>query len=498
MIDVPVDTPVVVPTEARTEARLSKSFVNAFFCLYLVIGLGLIALSPPFQSADAFAHFDRASGIASGQLVAITQHRTSGSYLPLGVIDLEDVFSTIPFDPTARATDSQFHAATQLNWNSPKVFVAYTTGGNIPFLYLPQVVGILIGKLVSPHVVVSFYLAELANLLAFIALTRWALLRFPRRLALPLGIFLLLPMTISVAISVNPDCLLLALSTVFAASVYSGYRESHELHTTSATSLAPGRRAARTHRRMANAYYIGFASLFFMTLEKPPLLVLGLLLPMADLYTNLRRYVVRVIVFMASAGVPYALWSRFWARGVGGTPPLYPLAPGRQLRLVITDPLKDLVVIYQTLWQGSWLFWRQLVAGIGWLDVGFPTWAYVALTIVVAASILSVVDTTRSDVRRLLWSLLVLFATACGISFSLYVAYSPYAAGGIYGLQGRYYLPLMPMLIVILGLHPTSHPRLRAVSNTVGEYATLALISFQLLVAAEYVVVLLQRYWYKS
>ncbi len=498
VIDAPVATPVTTSKESPKEARFSKGFVNAFFSLYLVISLGLIGLSPPFQSADAFAHFDRASGIASGQLVAITRHATSGSYLPSGVIDLEDVFSTIPFDPNARANDHQFHAATQLNWNSPKVFVAYTTGGNIPFLYAPQVVGILIGRLVSPHVVVSFYLAELANLLAFIALTRWALLRFPRRLALPLGVFLLLPMTISVAISVNPDCLLLALSMVFAAACYSGYYESRELRTASTTPSPPVRRAARTHRRMTNAYCIGFVSLFFMTLEKPPLILLGLLLPMVDLYTSLKSYIRKVIVFVASAGIPYALWSHFWARGVGGTPPLYPLAPSRQLRLVLSDPLKDLEVIYQTLWRDSWLFWRQLVAGIGWLDVAFPTWVYVALTIVVAASFVTVIDTKHEDLRRFLWSLLVLFATACGISFSLYVAYSPYGARGIYGLQGRYYLPLLPMLIVVLGLHPTRSARLRLAANAVGEYATVALVSLQLLVAAEYVAILLQRYWYKS
>lgn len=483
--------------EAAKEPNFSKPFINSFFCLYFVIGLGLMILTPPFQSADAFAHFDREVGIASGQLIATTQHGSSGSYLPSGEVWLEDGFSTIPFNPFARASEYQFHAGMQQNWNTPKVFVKYTTGGNIPFLYMPQVLGIWIGRLFSPHILVSYYLAELANLIAFVTLARWALLQFPRRITFPLGIFLLLPTIISIAISVNPDSLLLALSLVFVASCFNGYSENRASGVTTTESFQATRRATRSRKRITGSYRIGFISLFLMTLEKPPLVLLSLLLPLADLYTNFRKYCQRILVFMGSVSITYALWALFGAKGAGGPMPPGSFSPSRQLRLILTDPLKVVEVTSQTIGKWGWLFWKQLIAGIGWLDVAFPTWFYASLSVVLILSIVSTIYRRRSDLTRAIWLLLVLAITASAISFSLYVFYSPYAASSIYGLQGRYYLPLVPPIILVLGLERTRTPLWRITTNTASEYAAITLISLQLLSATEYIFVLLSRYWYK-
>ena len=474
----------------------SRAFVNSLFAIYLLIGLGLIALTPPFQSADAFAHFDREVGIARGQLIASTHHGSSGSDLPIGVLWLEDEFSTLPFNSFSRVSASQFRIGNEFDWNTPPTFVKYTTGGNIPFLYLPQVLGVEIGRLLSPRILVSYYLAEVMNLLAFLGLARWAFSRLPRRLAIPLGVFLLLPLMTSIAISVNPDCLLMALSTVLATACYRAYTAYRE--DVAASGVSPRDEEARAASRaaMSRWYYVGFASLFFMTLDKPPLILLGLLLPLVDLYSNLRRYVIRVLTFIASAGIVYELWSRFGARGAGGPIPASTFAPARQLRLMVTDPLKDTEVLATTLWRSGWIFWEQLVAGIGWLDVFFPRWVYTSLTVLVVASIFSIVPRSTLGTWRLVWSLAVLILTALGTSFSLYVFYSSYGATTINGLQGRYYLPLIPMLIVVLGIQTTHSPLSRRFANVVGEYGGTALISFQILVATEYAVTLLQRYWY--
>jgi uncharacterized membrane protein len=469
----------------------SKAFVNSFFAIYLLIGLGLIALSPPFQSADAFAHFDREVGIASGQFIATTQHGSSGSDLPIGVLWLEDEFSTLPFNSFSRVSASQFRIGNELYWNTPKTFVKYTTGGNIPFLYLPQVIGVEIGKLVSSRILVSYYLAEVVNFLAFLGLTRWAFSRLPRRLAIPLGVFLLLPLVTSIAISVNPDCLLMALSTVLATTCYRSFTARHD---NADSSLVRTRDA--DHGMVSRMYYLGFASLFFMALDKPPLLLLGLLLPMADLYSDLRRYAVRAVTFMASAGVIYELWSRFGARGAGGPIPASTFAPARQVRLMVTDPLKDIDVLATTLWRSGWIYWEQLVAGIGWLDVFFPPWVYDTLSVIVAVSIFSIVPRGPRDARRFLWSISILLLTALATSFSLYVFYSSYGAVSINGLQGRYYLPFIPLLIVVLGIQTTRPPLAPRVATAIGEYGATALVSFQLLAASEYSVTLLQRYWF--
>ena len=172
-------------------------------------------------------------------------------------------------------------------------------------------------------------------------------------------------------------------------------------------------------------------------------------------------------------------------------------SPARQLRLILTNPLKVVEVTGSTIGKWGWLFWEQLIAGIGWLDVAFPTWVYVSLSVVLILSIVSNIFRKRSDLTRVIWLLLVLAITASAISFSLYVFYSPYAASSIYGLQGRYYLPLVAPIILVLGLEKTRTPLWRISTNAASEYAAITLISLQLLSTTEYVFVLLSRYWYK-
>jgi uncharacterized membrane protein len=468
-----------------------------FFCLYFVLGLGLIGLTPPFQSPDAFAHFDRAFGIAQGKITTTTSGGTPGNVFPVGVYQMEVVFSGMAAGPAARVAKSEFVYGWHQTWDSPKYFTAYSTGGNAPFLYAPQVLGIEIGRILSGHLLVGYYLAEIMNLLAFIVLTRWAMAQFPKRLAFPLGIFLLLPMVNSLAISVNPDCLLLALSAVFAASCYNRYSAAREQ--SPGLGSAPSKRAAavRPWYIWSNpSDRIGYLSLIFMTIEKPPLVILGLLLPIADLSSNIRRYVLRVIVVTGSATAAYEVWERFLTGSRGRTVPLIGVAPARQLKLVLTNPVKDFNVVAQTLHVDGLLYWKGFIAGIGWLDTWFPSWFYQGLSVVFVLAVVNAISLRRRQVVRTVWSLLVLALAALALMFTFYLVDTPYSNPTITGFQGRYLLPLLPSLLVVLGWQSDSmSPRFRLTSNAVQQYAAIALVGLQLWIYTDFVITVLHRYW---
>jgi len=485
-----------VPTRGQGDEPFSRRFVNVFFAVYFVLGLGLMAYTPPFQSADAFSHFDRAAGIASGQIIASSLNHFGGSFLPSGVINLEDGFSTLPFNPASRVTSTQYPDGWLQSWATPKVFVQYTTGGNLPFLYLPQAAGIVVGRLLSNHILVSFYLAQISNLLVFIALTRLAFARLPRRLAIPIGIFLFFPTVVSVATSVNPDSLLLALSVVFATMCWSGSRGDPNAESLIVEESRADRR--RQRRCPTNlTYLLAFASLFFMSLEKPPLMVLGLLLPMADHARGIRRYVALVSVFVASVVIIFVGWASFGSHGQSGPPTGGPSTAYRQLVLTVTDPVKDIQVLWATFRYWGWLFTKQAVAGIAWLDISFPTWVYLSLVLFFLLALASAVRVGRSDLARVGWSLLVIVATYVATAFSLYILANQYAVGRIYGFQGRYLLPMLPILIIVLGLHPRETRLTSRVTAVVQEYAPIYLVCMQILFAVECAVMIRERYWLK-
>jgi uncharacterized membrane protein len=478
-------------------SHFSKRFLRLFFSLYFVLGLGLIGLTPPFQSPDAFAHFDRAFGIAQGQITTTTSEGVPGNVFPVGVYQMEVIFSGMAAGPAARVSKSEFVYGWHQTWNSPKYFTAYDTGGNAPFLYIPQALGIAIGRILSGHLLVGYYLAEIMNLLAFSVLTRWAMAQLPKRLGFPLGVFLLLPMVYSLAISVNPDCLLLALSTVFAASCYNRYREAREPSATSTST--PSKRAAVLHPWNiwpSSSDRIGYLSLLFVTIEKPPMVILGLLLPIADLSLSVRRYVLRSIVVTGSAIAAYEVWARFLTGSPGKASPVTGVAPARQLELVLTNPVKDFDVVTQTLRINGLLYCKEFIAGIGWLDTWFAGWFYQGVGAIFILAVVSAITLRRRRAVRTLWSLLVLALAASALMFTFYLVDTPYSNPTITGFQGRYLLPLLPSLLVVLGWQSDSiSPRTRLASNVVREYAATALVGLQLWIYTDFVITVLHRYW---
>jgi uncharacterized membrane protein len=463
--------------------------------MYLVLGLGLIALTPPFQSPDAFGHFDRAIGLSEGKIDNTVVHGVPGDPFTIGLIEMETMFSTLPWGKRVTANKFDYTYSWQKTWNMPSYFTNFEYGGNYPLLYVPQTLGVVVGRMVSNHLLVAYYLAEIFNLLAFVGLTRWAFARFPKRIALPMGIFLILPTVNSLAISVNPDNLLLALSVVFAAAVYCSNCEVHDRESPPPLVLGRASRAAHGRARPNLYYQIGFVSLLLMALEKPPFLLLGLLLPLADLHSNLRRYIRRAVVFMVSAGVVYELWAKFGAGSQGKPVPQPWIMPLHQLKLVLTNPAHDVNVLVQT-WQhyGLW-YVKEFVAGISWLDTWFPKWFYILVYFVLLLAVLYSVVAGRREKLRTLWSLFVVALAAGALITTFYLLDTSYASNVITGFQGRYLLPLLPVLLVVLSPEPTRWPRFRPIGALVQEYASFALIGLQLWIFTSFVLTLLRRYW---
>ncbi len=465
--------------------RVSRGFLAAFFGLYLVLGVILMAFTPPFQSPDAFAHFDRAVGLAYGDLTSTTSHGTPGEPFPVGVYQTEVIFSGMAAGPAARVARSEFVYGWHQTWDSPTYFTAYETGGNAPFLYLPQVLGVEIGRLVSPRVLVSYYAAELGNLLAFVALTAWAMSRFPRRLTWSLGVFLLLPMVTSLAISVNPDALLIALSAVFAAAC-------GRLGATSRENAPPP-----WNLWSDPDVRIAYVSFLLMTIEKPPLLILGLLLAVVERPFRWRRAVARALTVTASAVVAYEAWATLAATGRGTPTKLAGVAPVAQLRQLLTHPGHGVAVLVATLRGDGGLFVREFIAGIGWLDTWFPGWFYLTMSVVVLVALGYAHSVSRGRLGAGVGSLAILACTALALMFTFYLVDTPYGAPTITGFQGRYLLPLYPSLIVTLGAGPRGLRPLGPVARLIDEYGATWLVVAQVLIAAQFVMTLLSRYWFR-
>ncbi len=140
-------------TEKSTKVH-SKTLARVFLILSFVFGNLLVFLIPPFQSADEPWHFYRAYEISEGGL-SVRQTDARGipcDAFPVSLYKIWLAFSHIGFHPEARTSLHQIREAYSipLEPNQWMLIALPNTSHYSPICYLPQSIGIALGRLMAP------------------------------------------------------------------------------------------------------------------------------------------------------------------------------------------------------------------------------------------------------------------------------------------------------------------------------------------------------------
>lgn len=418
------------------------------------LGAFLALTVPPGDVPDEHAHAMRADSLLHGEILA---HRDfppgSDGKGPLqqgAVADYGLLEVTEPIDPHA-ITSKRWSQVTGQPWTRAGFTSLNTIASYWPIFYVPAATAIGLAKVAGRLPFSAFHLARLANLAVYLGLGAAALLLAHRGQVL-LFCTLTLPTEVSLAASINQDGLIIAASVLAVA-----------LLTRCSMTPLPLR---RDPARMA-------ASLLLVSIAmaKPPYLPMAglLLLPFPPL--RLRSVWFRRLGLCLIAGLATATWTGLTLRYVA-TPLLRPPAeagplwPG--LRPAIFAGI-DIAAQFRVLWAAPTLFFRlpiheflndpsvgrQAIGVLGWLDVVLPGWLYVlwagALGSAVGADMF-----WRREPGPVAARGGGIFALACimfsifGIYLSQYLSWTPVGENFIGGIQGRYFLPLLPILVLSL------------------------------------------------
>jgi uncharacterized membrane protein len=195
----------------------------------------------------------------------------------------------------------------------------------------------------------------------------------------------------------------------------------------------------------------------FCVLAKPSQLALGLLElgPIGPRYRwRTALLIVLLAGFCALASVLFAV-SDIPARLAGLQSGLShnELGTLSKIRFMLLHPEQFFAAVAGTL-NHVWELWRQLIGVLGWLDVSLDQWSYATLTLLLG---LSIFDTlTTIDLRtRTAAAIISLLSAACycvGVLLIFYIMLTPPDAVQIYGLQGRYFLVIMPLVAIAAGM----------------------------------------------
>jgi len=431
---------------ATTPARL-------FLVASLLAGLGYLALFPPLAVADEPVHLFRAYTVATGRLLPEKVGQRVGAPVPVSLQRVEPELGVGPallLEPDRKLDADALRAA--LHWPldpGRTAFADFPNAAQYPaVVHLPQAVGIGIGRLLGLGPLWLVYLGRLSNLVTATLLT-WCAIRIT-----PLGGWCfcwlaLSPMAVSSRGSLSPDALTNAAALLFLAEV-----------ARLIWSEAPP--TARDPLR------IGGAAVLLCLTKLPYCLLLLALLAVPRQRLELGR---RLGAWLgAAAATLAALGFTVWTARTYGRVLVawFGIDQDRQIHGILVHPLHFLVVVGRHYWRFAARYTSQAAGRqLGWLDVQVPAvWAAVYLLVMVAVLLLAGSPRVVVHLRQRLLFVGIVVAVLVVVAASQYVVWTPVGADDVRGLQGRYFLPVAPLLVLALHRRPASELPPRAVAAT--------------------------------
>jgi uncharacterized membrane protein len=285
-----------------------------------------------------------------------------------------------------------------------------------PLPYAAQSLAALAGRLLDLRPLVTFYLGRIANVAAASLIVALAfLVAGPWRPAV--AVVALLPMTLAQFGSWSADALTIAMSFLVCALML--------------RSLSGSPLADREQRLLV-------AAAFALGLCKPVYFCIPLLVWVVRSTTR-RRVAVTVAVIAGVALSVIAARHAYYNPRLG-----LPVDPAQQLRDVLARPLAFAVVAARDLVSNDFYI-ESIIGRLGYNDLKLP-----ALLRALELALLALVCVTSSAAMAIpqrLATMSVVVATAFGIALSQYLVWTIVGAPYIEGIQGRYFLPIVPLVI---------------------------------------------------
>lgn len=478
---------------------------KAFLWIGAIVGVCLVLLTPPFQVPDEYQHFYRAYQLSEGQILAdyhvgecsgYTRDRQdipcSGGYLPKSLLvtvrevsppnlrgsaevkqNPQDIFALLdlPLQPSDRAF-IRFQGAALYS----------------PVSYIPQTIGIAVGRIFGASPLIMFYLGRFVNLLAWLGLGYWAICKTPM-VSWLFVLLLLMPMSLFQAGSLSADAVTNGLVFLLTA-----------------TFLQYGLTKPTISDR--DLWFVGILCLA-LPLVKPayiPLIFLFLLIPArktnskepstatqdssnhSPLFSGrfFSKYTAVAGGIFAASILTMLGWSSVAGDDYGK---IYPsILPEEQLLFVLQHPFEYVGIWFHTLQAFAGQYLVEFIGKLGWLDTPLPLLVIVSYWLVLLVVALVRVD--NSPIAIAWWQKLILglvWLASCGLIFTLiYAAGSPVGANIIQGVQGRYFIAIAPLLFLLLYNRKIRFP---------GKYFLTAIVFYLLLVQGVTLTMVVHRYY---
>lgn len=423
--------------DARQPRRL-------FALLAPIFGLLYLALTPAFQVPDEINHFYRAWQLSEGTFLPEQRTNRLGGQLPVGLSNFSAHFEPLIAHPERKLTKSEWHRALEYQIGTERTWYDFpNTAFYSPLNYLPQAAGIALARIFTDAVAPCFWAGRVASL-AFWTACLWLCLSITPVYRWLIVVLALLPMSLYINASLSADVVVNAVSFLYLAFI---------LHLTS--------RPSGSKRITTVILLLAAALLPMLKAVYTPLLLLVLIIPRVHLGTKTRQVTILMtmaIVALMSFLIQQRQLEKFYLSNQEYAPEagwvhLAPKADARaQKNFVAENPLQVAMLLSKSVTREFARYSPGFIAHFGWLETKLPNWCVVLAYLLLGYTALF--DPTRIWLNgwQKAWMLLVGVFLMGSIALSQYLLWTPVGDYLVTNLQGRYFIPVFPLLFMALGL----------------------------------------------
>jgi hypothetical protein len=414
----------------------------AFYLVFaLVLTTAMCWVTAPFFGPDEPSQSLRALALLQGNLLPKMGAEEPGADIDAGALHAMDGMDSIRMRWEKQSTD--FHdraygpvtAESQahwdgMRWSGEKRFVGFgNTATYPPGLYLPEIVGWRLAQEAKLTIFASLrFVRWLTALMA--ALVGWLALRWAGTGAWSLLAALLLPSALFLQATASQDALMMPMAALSVAVVW---------------------RALSEHRELSLAELIVATVPFALcAMAKPPYAALALLMfvPAAEFGAQgWQRWKRPAVCFAVVAGAS-ALWWRVVARfGVDTADEANPV---RQMAFLRGHPVDVALVVGRGTVDAAWDFVHRGLYVVGWNDLLPHHGAALVLSLCLLTVALFAPGVGLRSWRARMLMVMAVVLPLLAISTAEYVIWTPPGLATVYGVQPRYWLPVLPAIMLLV------------------------------------------------
>jgi len=408
-----------------------------FAVISFIFGVLFMVAVPPFQVPDEGNHFLRSYQISQGNFLSERRDKSCGGEVPvsLSIMANKIAGNHVAFHPENKQSITDILGAFHIPLERDiKKYAAFSnTAIYSPVPYIPQVTGIVLGKIFDAPPAVLFYLGRVFNLIFSVFLISYSIRIIPIFKNL-MFLIALMPVSIHIFASLSPDAATISISFLLT---------SYILRLACDSEILFAEKQDVIFLMIASALLASCKAAYF------PVVFLCFMIPVRK-FGNVTHYILFGLAITVITLCCFFLWGAMAENLV--VTHLYGGIPFGMAKLfIISHPVGYMEMVLRNLDIYLSFYIYSFIGVLGWLDTELPVYFIViyGITMMVTALMEGKKEIRLSLTERIIIGIIAACCVLLIIT-SQYFIWTLETDTDIGMAQGRYFIPAAPLFFIPL------------------------------------------------